>query len=227
MSEKLREEFNQWVRDGRSSALEAHHRCFVEDMVSLMGLGLRDRILEVGCGEGWASRSLASLVPEGLVVGLDVSDKMIRKARAASTNFENILYVWADTEAIPWQEKFFSRALAVESFYYVERPEIALREIFRVLAPGGSLWILNHLSRENEYTLEWLEHLKVPSNVPSAEEYGKLLESCGFEEYSFRMVPDRTPDSDAAYYARLADPADRRRFRELGGLLMTARRPEE
>ena len=227
MSEQLREEFNQWVRDGRSSGLESHHRSFVEDMVPLMGVGNRDRILEVGCGEGWASRLLSSLVPEGLVVGLDVSDEMIRKARAASAAHENILFVWADAEAIPWQERFFSRALCVESFYYVAKPEMALREIFRVLSPGGSVWILNHLSQENEYTLAWLDRLPVPVHVPSAEEYGKLFESCGFEAYSFRMIPDRTPEADADYYGRLADPAERRRFRELGGLLMTARRPDE
>ena len=56
MNEKLREEFNQWVFDGRSSALESHHRSFVEDTIQRMNLQPRDRILEVGCGEGWASR---------------------------------------------------------------------------------------------------------------------------------------------------------------------------
>lgn len=227
MSDKLRAEFNEWVRDGRSSGLEAHHRSFVEDMISRMNIQPRDRILEIGCGEGWASRLLASLVPEGLVVGLDLSDEMVGKARAASAAFENTLFVWADAESIPWQEKFFSHVLSVESFYYVERPETALREIFRVLSPGGSLWVLNHLSRENKYTLEWLDRLNVPVQLLSAEEYGKLFESCGFEEYSFCMVADRMPDTDAAYYAKLADPTERARFRELGGLLMTARRPQE
>jgi len=152
---------------------------------------------------------------------------MVRRARAASTSFENALFIWADAQSIPWQEKFFSKALCVESFYYIEQPEVALRETFRVLSPGGSIWVLNHLSRENEYTLEWLDRLKVSVHLPSAAEYGKLFESCGFEEYSFRMVPDRTPDADAAYYSRLADPAERQRFKELGALLMTARRPAD
>ena len=227
MSEKLREEFNQWVRDGRSSALESHHRCFVEDMISHMSIQPRDRILEIGCGEGWASRELASLVPEGLVVGLDVSDEMLHKARAQSVDCENLLLVWGEAESIPWQEKFFSKAVCVEAFYYFESPEKTLREIYRVLSPGGSLWVLNHLSRENEFTLDWLPQMKVPVHLPSAEEYRKLFEACGFAEYSFCMIPDRTPDTDASYYGRITDPAERRRFRELGALLMTARRPEE
>ena len=227
MNEKLRQEFNQWALDGRSRALEAHHRCFVEDTLQLMNIQPADRILEVGCGEGWASRRLASLVPEGLVVGLDVADEMVSKARPGSAACDNLLFVWADVEAIPWQEKFFSKALCVETFYYLENPENALREIFRVLSPGGSVWIVNHLSKENEITLRWLPHFRVPVNLLSAEDYGKLFESCGFQEYAFHMIPDRTPDSDASYYQHLTDPEERRRFRELGALLMTARRPEE
>ena len=227
MSEKLREEFNQWVRDGRSGALESHHRCFVEDMISEMNVQPRDRILEIGCGEGWASRALALRVPEGMVVGLDVSDEMIHKARAGSAGCENLLLVWGEAESIPWQEKFFSKAVCVESFYYFEDPEKVLREIYRVLSPGGSLWILNHLSRENEFTLAWLNHLNVPVHLHTADEYGKLLAACGFVQYSFRMIPDRTPEAAAPYYGQLADPDESRRFRELGALLMTARRPEE
>jgi ubiquinone/menaquinone biosynthesis C-methylase UbiE len=203
------------------------HRCFVEDMISLMQIQHRDRILEIGCGEGWASRELASRVPEGLVVALDISDEMIHKARAQSAGCENLLLVWGEAQSIPWQERFFSQAVCVEAFYYFESPETVLAEIYRVLSPGGSLWVLNHLSRENEFTLEWLPQIKVPVQLRSAEEYRKLFEGCGFEEYSFRMIPDRTPDSDAACYGRLTDPAERRRFRELGALLLTARRPRE
>jgi hypothetical protein len=72
-----------------------------------------------------------------------------------------------------------------------------------------------------------LSELKVPVHLLSAEEYGKLFEARGFREYSYCMIADRTPEADAPYYGWLTDPAERRRFRELGALLMTARRPEE
>ena len=227
MSETLREEFNQWARDGRGAALESHHRSFVEQTIPLMEIQSRDRILEVGCGEGWTSRMLASLAPEGVVVGVDVSDEMIRNARAQSRSHENLLLLWAGAEQIPWQENYFTKALCVESFYYFENPERALREVHRVLAPGGSLWIINHLSKENELSLRWLPHLKVPVQLLSAEEYGALFERCGFEGYSHRMLPDRAsvasggngPDS-------LTDPEELRRFRELGALLLSASKPE-
>ncbi|MBI4463218.1 MAG: methyltransferase domain-containing protein [Acidobacteria bacterium] len=81
MSDRLREEFNQWVLDGRSARLESQHRSSVEDVLRQMQVQRRDRVLEVGCGEGWTSRLLAEITTEGLVVGLDVSEEMIRVAR--------------------------------------------------------------------------------------------------------------------------------------------------
>ena len=227
MNEKLREEFNQWVLDGRSASLESHHLGFVEDVMQRMNVQPRDRILEVGCGEGWAARRLASLVPEGLVVGLDGSDEMIRKARAQSAGLENILLLWADAEEIPWQEKFFTKVLCVEAFYYFEHPEKVLREIYRVLSPGGSVWIVNHLSKENQLSLRWLTDLKVPVPLMTAADYGEIFQRCGFEEFVHCMIPDRSSSPERSYGRWFPDPDELRRFQELGALLMTARRPAE
>ncbi|MBI3895461.1 MAG: methyltransferase domain-containing protein [Acidobacteria bacterium] len=227
MNEKLREEFNQWVLDGRSAQLKLHHLSFVEEVIQRMKVRPRDRILEVGCGEGWAARLLAPLVPEGSVVGLDVSDEMIRKARAQSAEFENLLFLWADAEEIPWQEKFFTHSLYIETLYYFENPEKALREIYRVLAPGGAVWIVNHLSKENELSLRWLEDFNVPVQLLSVEEYGELFRRCGFQEFVHCMIPDYSPDFERSYSRWFPDPAELHCFQELGALLLSAQRPPE
>src|SRR5437879_9361035 len=88
-------------------------------------------------------RLLARLVvegPEGFgqVVGVGVSDEMIRQARAASKDFDNILYVWGSAQQIPWEENFFDKVLSVESFYYYPDQDRALSELFRVMAPQRS-----------------------------------------------------------------------------------------
>lgn len=225
MNERLREEFNQWVLDGRSGNLEAHHRGFVEDTIPLLDLQPRDRILEIGCGEGWASRMLAPLVPEGVVVAVDIAEEMVRQSRAQSAGYENLLFLWADVEEIPWQENFFTRVLGVETFYYYENPEKVLRELYRVMSPGASVWLLNHLSKENELTLRWVPQWKVPVYMRNAEEYGQLFANCGFEGFSCRMIPDRTPASENPDSALQASPEELRRFRELGALLLSARKP--
>jgi len=225
MSETLRKEFNQWACDGRGTALESHHLAFVESTLELMAIEPRDRCLELGCGEGWASRLLAQRVPEGSVVGLDVADEMVRNARAKSAACENLMFILGAAEDIPWQDNFFSKALCVESFYYYEDPEKALREIYRVLSPGGSVWIVNHLSKENALSLRWLQGLKVPVQLLSAEEYGKLFERWGFVGFTHRMIPDQSPLPEDFRAAWFPEPGELRRFRELGALLISARKP--
>jgi len=142
--EKLQQEFNRWAAAGEGPKMENHHLDITEKTLQLMNLRPGERVLDLGCGSGWATRLLARLVgegPEGFgqVVGLDVSDEMVRQAREASKDFENILYVWGSALQIPWEENFFDKVLSVESFYYYPDQDRALMELFRVMAPRGRL----------------------------------------------------------------------------------------
>ncbi|HWP84763.1 MAG TPA: methyltransferase domain-containing protein [Terriglobia bacterium] len=224
MSERLRQEFNQWAQDGPAAALELHHRGFFEPVIHRMEIQPAERILEIGCGEGWALRMLSPLVPQGILVGLDFSDDMVRNARAQSTAYDNLLFVWSSAEQIPWQENFFTTIFSLEAFYYIEDPERALREIYRVLVPGGRLWIVNHLCMENEWSLRWLPWLSVPARLLRADEYVALLERCGFAASTPEMIPGQPPDGGAAP-PPFRDAAEWRRCYERGALLLSARKP--
>src|SRR5437763_10189401 len=92
--EKLQQEFNRWAEADEGPKMERHHLDITEKTIRLMQLRPGERVLDLGCGSGWATRLLARLVgegPEGFgqVVGIDVSDEMIRQARASSTEFDN------------------------------------------------------------------------------------------------------------------------------------------
>ncbi len=174
--EKLQREFNRWAQEGEGEKMEHHHLNITEKTIRLMDLRPGERVLDLGSGSGWATRLLARLVsdgPEGFgqVVGLDVSDEMIRQARAASKDFENILYIWGSAQQIAWEENFFDKVLSVESFYYYPDQDRALAELFRVLAPRGRMFILINLYKDNPYSLQWVDKLKVPVHVRSAAEY--------------------------------------------------------
>ena len=181
--------------------MENHHLDITEKTLRLMDLRPGERVLDLGCGSGWATRLLSRLVgegPEGFgqVVGLDVSDEMVRQARAASKDFENILYVWGSAQQIPWEENFFDKVLSVESFYYYADQDRALSELFRVMAPHGRLFILINLYRDNPYSLQWVDKLKVPVHVRSEAEYVELLKKHAFENVEARRIPDDTPTPD-------------------------------
>jgi len=229
--EKLRQEFNRWAAEGQGEKMERHHLNITEKTLRLMDLRPGERVLDLGCGSGWATRLLARLVgegPEGFgqVVGVDVSDEMVRQAREASKDFGNILYAWGSAQQIPWEENFFDKVLSVESFYYYADQDRALKELFRVMAPRGRLFILINLYKDNAYSLQWVDKLKVPVHVCSASEYVELLRKHAFENVEARRIPDDTPTPDGYQTQSFNSLEDLRAFKREGALLLMASKPD-
>ena len=200
VDEQMRREFNQWAEAGRGEEMEQHHISITQQTLALMGLKHGERVLDLGCGAGWATRLLAPLVAgggerPGQVVGLDVSDEMVRRARGASTQCDNVLFVVGSAQQIPWEENFFDKVLSVESFYYYGDQDGALDELFRVIAPKGELFILINLYRDNPYSLRWVDGLQVPVQVRSEQEYVELLKEHGYRRCAGDAHP--RPDADA------------------------------
>src|ERR1019366_7169156 len=98
LDERLQQEFNRWAEQGEGPKMENHHLDITEKTLRRMDLRPGERVLDLGCGSGWATRLLARIVSEGpqgfgQVVGVDIADEMIRHARAASKDFDNVMYV--------------------------------------------------------------------------------------------------------------------------------------
>ncbi|HZQ69225.1 MAG TPA: class I SAM-dependent methyltransferase [Terriglobales bacterium] len=229
--ERLQKEFNRWAEAGEGEKMERHHLDITEKAIRRMELRPGERVLDLGCGSGWATRLLARLVsdgPEGFgqVVGVDVSDEMIRQARGASKDFENILYVWGSAEKIPWEENFFDKVLSVESFYYYPDQDRSLMELFRVMAPRGRMFILINLYKDNEYSLQWVDKLKVPVHVRSKDEYVALLKKHAFENVEAVQIPDETPTPEGYKTTSFRSLEDLKAFKRLGALLLMASKPD-
>ena len=227
--ERLRQEFNEWAEQGKGEEMEHHHISITEQTLAMMKLKPGDRVLDLGCGAGWASRLMAKAVDDrekpGQVIGLDVSDEMIRRARETSRDLDNLMFVIGSAQQIPWEENFFDKVLSVESFYYYADQDRALAELFRVMAPLGELYILINLYRDNHYSLRWVEELKVSVQVKSEQEYIDLLKAHTFEDVRAVRVPDLTPTPDEYTGRWFKNAEELRDFKRIGALLLIARKP--
>jgi arsenite methyltransferase len=219
-SESLREEFNRWAEAGRGEGMEEDHWPITRPALELMRIARDENILDVGCGAGWLSRALARGVPEGRVVGMDISDEMVRRARAASLEFENLVFVVGQVGDIPWEANFFTRAISVESSYYWPDPAKGLREIFRVLGEGGSAWIIINYYKDNPHSHQWGKLLSVPTHLLSADEWAALFSGAGFTCVQHRRIPDRTPTSEVYTGRWFRDAKQLSDFRRTGALLV-------
>lgn len=217
---KLQQEFNQWAAAGRGDEMEHHHSDITGQTLALMDLKPADRVLDLGCGTGWASRRIARIVTSGAVVGIDVADEMLRRAESASESHENLRYIWGSAEHIPVPDNSFDKVLSVESFYYYADQGKTLEELRRVLAPAGELFILINLYKDNAYSLRWVKELKVPVQALSEAEYLALLKHHGFQKLEARRIPDRTPTPEV-YSGKWFKNADELRdFKRIGALLL-------
>jgi len=222
---KLQQEFNQWAAAGRGDEMESHHSDITEQTLALMDIRPEDRILDLGCGTGWASRRMARITTAGEVVGLDVADEMLRRAEETSSAFKNVRYVWGSAENIVEADNAFSKVLSVESFYYYADQGKALDELRRVMAPGAKLFILINLYKDNHYSLRWVTELKVPVQVLSEAEYKALLEKHGFINVEARRVPDRSPTPETYSGKWFKNAEELRDFKKIGALLLIAEKP--
>jgi len=101
-----------------------------------------ERVLDVACGTGLVSFEAARTVgPDGRVLGIDLSDGMVAAARQrpARQQVPNIAFARMDAEALALPDASFDIALCTLGLMYMPEPEQALREMRRVLRPGGRL----------------------------------------------------------------------------------------
>ncbi|MFZ3218104.1 MAG: methyltransferase domain-containing protein [Candidatus Acidiferrales bacterium] len=218
--ENLRAEFNRWADAGKGETMEHDHWPIARPALGLMQITPADNILDVGCGSGWLSRILAQRVPQGRVVGMDISDEMIHHARAAGVQHENLVFVVGGVDEIPWEANFFTRVISVESSYYWPDPALGLREIYRVLAEAGSAWILINYYRDNPHSHQWAEELAVPTHLLSAAEWEQLFRDAGFAQVAHRLIPDPTPNPDVYTGRWFRDATQLAEFRAIGALLV-------
>jgi SAM-dependent methyltransferase len=219
--ERLRLEFNDWARAGRGASMEKGHRPLGEQAIKLMEISSSAQVLDVGCGSGWATRLMAERARDGRVVGIDIADEMITVARETSVQFSNVEFQVASAEALPFGDGEFTAAFSMESLYYYADVLGALKEIKRVLGPGGLFVTVIDLYQENVPSHQWIEQLKVPVHLLSIPDYRSLFGDAGFINVRDQRLYDPTSVPEDYSGGSFKTREDYILYKETGSLMLS------
>jgi SAM-dependent methyltransferase len=224
MDERLRTEFNEWARAGKGESMERGHRPVGEQGIEFMRVPADARVLDVGCGSGWATRLLAEYAANGQVVGIDISDEMIDLARESSRSFGNVEFQVASAERLPFEDNEFTHAFSMESLYYYRDIPGALAEIHRVLKPDGVFVAVVDLYWESEATHQWIDNLNVPVELLSVDDYRSLFIDAGFVNIRDQRLFDPTPIPEDYSGSSFKSREDYEEYKRAGSLMISGER---
>jgi SAM-dependent methyltransferase len=222
MDDHLRIEFNEWARAGRGEGMEKGHRPVGEQAIELMKIPADARILDLGCGSGWASRLMAEKAQRGKVTGIDISDEMVQLAANTSKELSNIEFKVASAEALPFGDNEFTHVFSMESLYYYSNMLAALKEVYRVLDDGGRFVTVVDLYFENKPSHQWIPTLNVPVQLLSIPDYRNFFEDAGFVNVQDLRLFDPKPIPDDYSGGSFKSREDYVLYKQNGSLMLSA-----
>ena len=183
VDERLHHEFNLWAELGVGEGMYNPHLRITQQALQRMNVHPGERVLDLGCGAGLGSRLLAEAVGgKGRVVAMDISNRMLLRAKAANAASQHVGFACGSSEHLPFPDDFFDKVLSVEAFYYFKDQERALAELQRVLAPTGRLFVLICLYKDHQDSLATVHEVDVPVHVRSIREYEQMFRAQGWHD---------------------------------------------
>ena len=193
-----REEFDAWAAEGRDRGMEERHWHTAKHVLARMPVEGGDRVLDLGCGSGYAGRALRGTA-DVRSYGLDGAPEMARSA-ASYTDDPAVAFLIGDFEHLPFADNSLGHAVSMEAFYYANDPHATLRELRRVLRPGGTFYCAVNYFAESVHTAAWQEKVGVAMTRWDTAEYRDAFREAGFHVAGQDTIPDREteiPSSEA------------------------------
>ncbi len=206
-NQKVTETFDKWADEGRDKGLEDNHGDVVCQVIEKMQLAPGEKVLDLGCGNGWATRLIAQANAGVQAVGVDSSPKMIARADELHSFTIRSRYDFGSIEALDFKDEEFERVFSMEALYYVEDLEKTLAEACRVLKPGGKAEILVDYYEESPASANWGEIMGLKLHRLSEDGWKEAMTKAGFATVgTSRVIDSRGPGDEASFKRDECEP---------------------
>jgi demethylmenaquinone methyltransferase/2-methoxy-6-polyprenyl-1,4-benzoquinol methylase len=167
-----------WNEEMRNEALE------------LFDIGAGDRVLDVGCGTGFATEGLLEYTED--VYGLDQSEHQLEKAYAKFGKRGQVTFCRGDAERLPFAEDTFDALWSSGSIEYWPNPVDALAEFRRVVKPGGPVLVVGPNYPKSTLFQKLADAIMLFYDEAEAD---RMFREAGYEEFRHvTMGPDYNPE---------------------------------
>jgi SAM-dependent methyltransferase len=182
------------------------------------GIRANDRVLDVGCGTGQATRDAARMAAGGSALGVDLSSRMLNFARdaAARDRLENVEFRHADAQIHRFETGAFDSVISRMGSMFFGDPITAFTNLSRALRPDGRLTLLTWQSvTDNEWLTEFRAALAMGRSLPTPppeapspfalsepERVKTILGVAGFTDVTFQSLHEPIyfgPSADDAF----------------------------
>jgi ubiquinone/menaquinone biosynthesis C-methylase UbiE len=177
--DRVRKTFDKWAQNGRAELMEVEHGKNVLKFLETIPFDKSFTFLDVGCGNGWVVRKIAKEKNCKKSIGIDKSKKMIIQS-IKKTEDRKEEYVHTDIESMDYRGKF-DFIFSMESLYYADSIEIALKKIYKLLKPGGQFFCGTDFYTDNKATARWAGIMKIQMHLHSKKEWREFFKNTGFD----------------------------------------------
>ncbi len=227
--DKIADTFDEWARAGRDAGMEEGHGDVVRQVLEQLEIRAGEQILDLGCGNGWATRLLAKSAAGTGAVGVDISQAMIARAEELHSFTIRARYEVAPFEDLGLPDAHFTRAFSMEALYYAVDLDRALAEVHRVLKPGGILDFVVDYYGERTGTEDWPEKTGLAMNRLTSDEWRDAVQRAGFTDVrTQRVIDTRGPGDEASFQPseHFPDWATKVAMHEAGSLWIHGVKPQ-
>lgn len=151
-----------------------------------VGIEPQFTILDVGCGGGRTIDKLAAMASAGKVHGTDISDQSVAVSRKTNERWiaqGRVDIQQAPVSQLPFPERTFDLVTAVETHYYWPDIVADLKEVLRVLKPGGRVLIIAETFRGMKLDVIYQPAMKlIGARYLTVDEHRDALTAAGFSE---------------------------------------------